>query len=86
MSDLVLQLLYYRLNRYLKFEHWFNLVLKPTQKRQTSLFSFEERLKLANTILILYNFHLIPEKIFIERYQGFVESLSGFMEDLLDFL
>ena len=86
MNEIILQLLHFKLNRYLKFENWFNLVKEAAFSKQKSHFSFEEQLELANAILILYNFHLISEKIFIERYLGFIEPLSGFMEDLLDFI
>ena len=46
----------------------------------------EMQLVCINTILILYNIHLIPEKDFRAKYQKLIEKYKGELNELLDFL
>lgn len=54
----------------------------------SKVFKFEDwpieaQVEFLNIVLILYNLHLIPEKVFRKKYQPLVEEYKEFM-DVID--
>jgi hypothetical protein len=71
----------YRVQKQLQGEletrNWFDLVTPPNVSNDYEGWPLETKVEVMNIILILYNLHLIPEKVYEEKYRSRVERLDA---------